>query len=320
MKTNFIEEQVTIKSDVTLKGTMTIPESTDIKLPAVVIVNGSGGADRDGNIKKPALKGDIYKNLAHFITDLGFITLRYDKRAVGESEGDKIKSGMQDLINDIVANVRFLQEDTRVDKDKIILVGHSEGCILSTIANSMVPVAGLVLIAGAGTNIWNPMQYQNAEILEEIKHMKGLKGMLLRLVLKEKTLVKQQQGLYETMVNSTGDTVRIKGKKIPARWFREHFKYSSEDILKLLEEATCPILAVTGTNDVQANVEDLKTIEKLGKSNIKCAAIENMDHMLKEFSGEKTVLGLMKQYKSEMDKPMHPELEKVLSQWLTEVK
>jgi uncharacterized protein len=320
MGSNFREEQVTIKSDVILKGTMAIPEVEAEKLPAVLIVNGSGGADRDGNMKKPVMNGNVYKNLAHFVTELGFITLRYDKRAVGESQGDPLKSGMKDLINDIVSNIKFLQNHPKVDKDKIIVIGHSEGCILSTIANTITPVRGLVLIAGAGTNIWEPMKYQNHQIIEEIKHTKGLKGMLLKLVVKEKTLEKQQKDLFDKMVNSIEDTVKIKGKKVPARWFREHFKYSSEEILKYLENADCSILAVTGNKDVQANAEDLKKIEKLGKDNIKCVVVENMDHMMKEFSGEKTVLGLMKQYKAEMSKPMHPHLKSVLENWLVGLK
>jgi alpha/beta superfamily hydrolase len=320
MNINFKEEQVTINSDVILRGTLSVPEIQEEKLPAVLIVNGSGGADRDGNMKKPAMNANIYKDLSHFVTELGFITLRYDKRAVGESQGDPYKSGMMDLVNDINSNIRFLQNHPRVNKDKIIVIGHSEGCILSTIANTITPVGGLILIAGAGTNIWEPMKYQNAQVLEEIKRLKGLKGFILRLAVKESTIKKQQDQLFNTMVNSTGDTVKLKGKKMPAKWFREHFKYTNEQILMALSEAECPILAVTGNKDVQANAEDLKTIEKLGKDNIQCVVTENMDHMMKEFTGEKTVLGIMKQYKSELSKPMHPKLKAVLEQWLNENK
>ena len=63
MKTNFIEEQVTINSDVALKGTIAIPGVEGEKLPAVLIINGSGAADRDGNMKKPAMNANIYKDL-----------------------------------------------------------------------------------------------------------------------------------------------------------------------------------------------------------------------------------------------------------------
>lgn len=317
MNKNFVEESVVINSDVILKGTIAIPESDSEKLPAVLLVNGSGGADRDGNMKKPEVKSNIYKELAHFITSLGFITLRYDKRAVGESEGDPYTSGMMDLVSDITNNVKFLQNHERVDSSKIILIGHSEGCILSTIASTITPVAGIVLIAGAGTNLREPLLYQNAQVAEEIKTLKGLKGFILRLAVSEKKLQKQQDDLYNIMVNSTEDIVRFKGKKMPAKWFREHFKYTSDDILKILSNATCEILAVTGDKDAQANSNDLKSVQELGKENIKTVVIKNMDHMLKEFTGEKTVLNIMKQYKEEASKPMHFELKAILEQWLS---
>lgn len=316
MSINFVEQQVTINGDVELKGTLTIPDIEGEKFPAVVMINGSGGADRDGNMKKPPMKGNIYRNLAHFITSLGFITLRYDKRGIGESKGDPYTAGMMDLVNDINSNVKFLQNYPKVDKDKIILVGHSEGCILATVANSIVPVGGMVLLSGAGTNLREPLRYQNSIIVEEVKKMRGLKGAILRLVLSEKKLQKQQDDLYDKMVSSTGDTIRVQFKKMPAKWFREHFSYSNEDILKLLSQANCSILAITGDKDVQANVKDLKKVEALNKDNIKCVPIEKMDHMLKEFKGEKTILNLIKQYKAETSKPMHPELETVLKNWL----
>lgn len=222
----------------------------------------------------------------------------------------------------MLAILRIGKQNVRVilfvNRNKIILVGHSEGCILSTIANTINPVAGMVLIAGAGTNLREPLKYQNAQILKEIINLKGLKGILLRLALNEKKLQKQQDDLYNTMINSKRDTVKLKGKKMPAKWFREHFKYTDEEILKALSGANCPILAVTGDKDVQANPEDLNTVGKLEKDNIKTVVIKDMDHMLKEFTGEKTVLNIMKQYKGEASKPMHPELEYVLEQWLNQ--
>jgi pimeloyl-ACP methyl ester carboxylesterase len=270
-------------------------------------------------MKKPAMKGNIYKDLAHFAAELGFITLRYDKRAVGESGGNPLTTGMNDLVNDITCNINFLKNHPRVDADKVIIIGHSEGCILSTIASTKVQVGGLVLIAGAGTNIWGPMKYQNGQIVEEVKSMKGLKGALLRLAVKEEKLVKQQEDLYNKMINSTGDTVRIKGRKVPAKWFREHFKHSGEEILDILNDTQFPVLAVTGDKDVQANPENLKTIENLGKTNISCKVIENMDHMMKHYTGEKTILGLMKQYKKELSQLMHPQLKIILERWLKEL-
>ncbi|WP_299088858.1 alpha/beta hydrolase [uncultured Metabacillus sp.] len=314
---SIVEELVSFKSDVTLKGTIACPNTDDDQYPAIIMINGSGGADRDGNMKKPALVTNLYKELAHFLTDLGFVTLRYDKRAVGESEGNSITSGMLDLVNDIISAIIFLKNHPKVNNDQIILLGHSEGCVLATKVNETLPVAGLILLAGAGTNLKEPIIYQNRQTIEEIKNLKGIKGTLLRLLVKEHKIAKQTEELFSKMESSTGDTIRIKMKKMPAKWFREHLRYRSEDVLNALKQANCPILAITGDKDVQANYEDLKRIDVMEKSNAKTVVIKNMDHMLKEFKGEKTVLNLLKQYKKEATAPIHNLLKDELRDWLT---
>jgi hypothetical protein len=73
---SIIEESVSIKSDITLKGTLAIPNTDHNQYPAIIIINGSGSANRDGNMKKPALITNLYKELSYFLTNLGFITLR----------------------------------------------------------------------------------------------------------------------------------------------------------------------------------------------------------------------------------------------------
>jgi len=310
------EESVSIIHDITLKGTMAIPSNDSDKYPAILLINGSGGADRDGNMKKPAIQSNLYKELAHFLTGLGFITLRYDKRAVGESEGDPIKSGMLDLVRDVKEMILFLKKHPKVDRDKILLLGHSEGCIIGTIAHEQLPVAGLILLAGAASNLEEPMAYQNQQIIEEIKHVKGIKGMILRGLVTEAKIKKQSNDLKRKIEQSQGDTMRYQLKKLPVKWFREHYSFSIERIMDILKQSQCPILAITGDKDVQANSEDLNRIKQLEKPNATAIVIQDMDHMLKEFKGKKTVLNLLKQYKKEEKDPIHHQLKEELKNWL----
>lgn len=313
---NFIEREVVVQGEKTLKGTLTLPQVEAEKLPAVLIINGSGSANRDGNIKKPAIEANIYRDLAHFITGLGIITLRYDKRGVGESEGDPLVTGMEDLVQDVVSNIEFLKKHSNVDSDKIILLGHSEGCILATIANTIIPVAGLILLAGAGTGLRESMDYQNFQITEEVRRLKGIKGFFLRKVISEEKIAKQQEDLYNKVMKSTEDVIRYKFKKMPANWLKEHFEYDNQRIQKILKDTQVPVLAITGEKDVQANPEDIRGLKLLNKKNIQGVMIKDMDHMLKEFTGEKTVLNLMKQYKEEASQPMHPHLKEILKEWI----
>jgi pimeloyl-ACP methyl ester carboxylesterase len=119
--------------------------------PAVLLLAGSGPTDRDGN--QPGLPTDCYRLIATGLAAAGIRSLRYDKRGVGGSRGlmagkheEDIRLGM--FVDDAVAAARSLAG--RPDVSSVVLVGHSEGALVATLAAEKVSVSGLVLLAGAG--------------------------------------------------------------------------------------------------------------------------------------------------------------------------
>lgn len=316
MQEHFTEREVIVAGEYQLSATLTIPKEHDVttKYPAIVIVSGSGGADRDGNIK--SLPSNTYKHLASFLTSIGFVTIRYDKRGIGQSQGDPYSTGMKDLVDDVISNVKYLQSLPEVSQEQILLLGHSEGTILSTVANTQYPVAGLILIAGAGSSLRTAMEWQNSSVAAEIEEMQGIKGAILRRLVTKEKVNQKQNALFNKILASDEEVMKIQLKKFPAKWMREHLQYTDEDLLNMLEETACPILAVTGDKDVQANPADLERVRALGKENIICSIIANMDHLLREYEGKKTILHLKKQYKGNVDKPLHPQLKEQMKVWL----
>lgn len=309
----FDEQEVVVQGEYELSATITIPKANTKKFPAIIFVNGSGAADRNGNIKN--FNMNIYKLLSESLTKLGFVTLRYDKRGIGKSKGDAYKTGMMDLVDDVICNTKYLQSLPYIDSDKIILLGHSEGCILSTVANEKNPVSGLILISGAGICLKTVMQSQGYQISEELKTMKGLKGVLLRKLLSEKKVAASQNKLFNKVLVSKKDVMITQLRKFPARWLREHLGYTDSDMLHKLEATTCQVFAVTGYKDVQVNYEDLNNIKALNKQNISCTVVKDMDHMLREYQGQKSILNIKKQYKNDIRKPIHTKLEEELKVW-----
>lgn len=309
----FDEVEVVEKGEYDLSATLTIPRVNTEKLPAIVFVNGSGGADRNGNMKNFDM--NIYKHLSEFLSKIGFVTLRYDKRGIGKSKGDAYKTGVFDLVEDIICNIKYLQSLPYVDSDKIILLGHSEGCVLSTLANEKYPVSGLVLIAGAGTCIKTVILAQGNFLTEEVKALKGLKGRLLRILMPGEKVVLNQNKLFNKVLAASEDVIKVQFRKFPAKWLREHLSYTDSDMLNKLEVATCNVLAVTGDKDVQVNSEDLNSINAFKKEHISCHVIKDMDHLLREYQGPKSMLNIKKQYKSDLDKPIYPKLLEELKVW-----
>lgn len=306
------EEKVTIEGTYPLVGTLLIPEGAEEgSFPAVLLVSGSGDGNRDGNFKKAKLFPNIYKDLAELITSLGFISLRVDKRGVGESGGNFFETGMMDLVDDIESCIAFLKNHPKAGK--IILLGHSEGCTLITAANARNPVDGLIFLSGAAESTADALKRQRQLAKDELLKTKGLKGKLLHLLNIEKKIDKQAEKLNDKIMSSDKPVIRFQLQKINAKWFKEHFTY---DVFKDLKKVTCPCLAIVGDKDVQVTPEKVHDLASFVKGPAEAYIIENMDHLLKEFLEEPSIMKIMKQYKKNQDKPLHPELKQLLSDWL----
>ena len=308
----FDEYEVAINSEFTLQGTITRPK-VDGKYAAVVIIAGSGEIDRDGTILPLKLASNIYKDLAHILAQLGVVTLRFDKRGVGKSDGDIMKTGMWDLVSDIESTITYLKEQPFVDPENIILAGHSEGCMLATVVNARTPVNGLILLTGAAESLEEATKRQREIAYKELKEQKGIKGKLMRLLNVEKRGEKQMEKIKEKMMNTEKDTITVGFKPMNAKWFREHFQH---DIYKDLQQVTCPVLAIAGDKDIQADPERAKRIGDYVKGDSEVHVIKDMDHSLKGLEGEFKALEIKKNYEKGAGKPLHPELEEIIVNWM----
>ena len=313
MQSNLTFEEVTIRGEYLLKGTLTFPGDSEKKYPAVLVVAGSGETDRDGNVSGFKFKLDMYKELAEFVTGLGLAVLRYDKRGVAKSEGSYLETGMWDLVDDIGACVRFLKEHPRVDPARVILLGHSEGCLLISAYSARNPVTGIVLLAGAVETIEEALKRQRKLIYGELMGKKGVKGWLFRLLKIDQKGEKQALRVMEKIRRSRKDMARIQFVKMNAKWLREHLAYNvREDLPKV----TCPILAVTGSKDFQSNPNRLPELPGLAGGEATWKIIENMNHPLKEANDAISITQVKALYKDSVSKPLHPELKETIARWL----
>lgn len=119
-------EEVTFSSgDITLAGTLTLPERSGPH-PVVVLVSGSGPQDRD-----ETLGGGIaikpFRLLADALTRNGVAVLRYDDRGVGQSGGVFSEATVAEFATDAEAAIAYLLTRGEIDPNQIGLLGHSEG-------------------------------------------------------------------------------------------------------------------------------------------------------------------------------------------------
>jgi pimeloyl-ACP methyl ester carboxylesterase len=130
-----------------LAGTITYP-SAGGPFAAAILISGSGQQDRDETIAghKP------FAVIADHLTKQGMAILRLDDRGTGKSTGEVEKATSADFANDIETAIQYLSGHPAIDKNKIGLIGHSEGgLIASIIASRNKNIEFMILLAGPGT-------------------------------------------------------------------------------------------------------------------------------------------------------------------------
>lgn len=125
------EREVRFPGDgIALGGTLTLPAGSG-KFRALLLIPGSGSVDRNGN--GDGLRTDLYRQLAHRLAEMGYVTLRYDKRGIGASalpEQQQDKTSLSHLARDAAAAYQFLRQQPQVDPQRVGVLGYEDGALI----------------------------------------------------------------------------------------------------------------------------------------------------------------------------------------------
>jgi hypothetical protein len=133
-----------------LAGTLTMPvHAAGARLPAVVLITGSGTQDRDE--ASPMLNPSYrpFREIADTLSRRGIAVLRLDDRGAGGSDAGSATATSADFADDARAALAWLRARADVDSTRLGLVGHSEGGMIAPMIAATDPALhALVLIAG----------------------------------------------------------------------------------------------------------------------------------------------------------------------------
>lgn len=274
------------ESGLKIAGTVTKPKQKGL-YPAVVLIAGSGPMNRNSQVMhhKP------FADIADFLTREGIVVLRFDKRGIGQSEGDFGSATFKEFASDAIAMVEYLKEQDFVDQNQLGIIGHSEGGIISQIIGEERPelIDFIVLLASPGTPTIDILVHQNMTVLkdyieeEKIDELRSGCHNLFEMVA-SKNATRESDSLhlvafnekvlsltkpeYKLAVAQTINNPKNIQRNLTAYstpYFQEFLKFIPSEHLK---KVTCPVLAINGQKDTQVLSEDnLRAIEKaLGKS------------------------------------------------------
>ena len=305
-ETAYRREEVTLSNGrITLAGDLTLPDSA-APFPAVVLISGSGGQDRDANF----YGFRVFDVLANLIAAQGIAVLRFDDRGIGGSNGDWLQATLDDRASDVAAAMAWLQAREDIDHYRIGLVGHSEGGLVAGIAaNQVEGIAYLALLAFPAVRGDELLRAQQKMILEVggasrelVEQAQAYQRLALRAVAtgegwdavesSARTLFLAQLGaLPEAAQGSIANTEKYVDGMVARQlmllqspWFRSFVEYDPRpDILAL----DVPVLALFGTHDTQVPADQNSTAmsEAFGESSIPSHALATIwpaNHLFQE--------------------------------------
>ena len=208
---------------VTLSGTLTYPEGykEGQKVPVVLMVTGSGPQNRDEELMghKPFLV------LADRLARHGIASLRYDDRGVGQSTGDFSSATTAALATDALAGIKYLRGLKKFSC--VGILGHSEG-------------GSIAYMLGAGGNA------------DFIVSLAGPACKFDTLMMLQLNGLSKVQGAKEDVVHSVAETRQLLLSNDNSLWMKSALDMNFSKFLPLIK---CPVMALSGSNDLNVPAE-----------------------------------------------------------------
>ena len=324
-------------SGIQLAGTLTLPRMPG-RHPAIVLISGSGAQDRDETVAghRPFLV------LADHLTRRGYAVLRVDDRGAGQSTGNVLAAGLEDLAADVQAGVDYLRTVPEVDPDRIGLMGHSEGGFVAPLVAAADPAVAFVgLLAGPAAPGRELLLAQRAAIGraagEEDAHRR-IDSLLLAsifAVLDTRPDDERLEGRVDSAITAWQSGLppalrpiadSILSARTPAqdsaslalwksRWFKSIYHHDPRPVLGRLR---VPVVAVFGEHDVQVpSAQSASELERAfagpRSGLLTLVHLPAVNHML-----QPARTGRMEEYAT-IERTLAPEVLAALDRWLARV-
>lgn len=312
---------------INLAGTLTIPQGKG-KFPAVVLISGSGGQNRDEELlgHKPFLV------IADYLTRNGIAVLRYDDRGIAASEGDYHSASVQDFASDALSAARYLTSRPEIESKTIGLAGHSEGGIIVYMLagdTGKKDIAFIVSMAGPTVKGDILTTEQRRLIGKEsgtpdyvFEQNEKLISAAMKIVEKypREYIKENREALTDSLIAEVGSNTILK---------REHYtaaleQLSSPELLSIMQydptddiaAITCPILAVGGAKDLQVPPSLSLDLLKSKAHSSRSVTVKKYDGLNHLFQHTKT--GLPTEY-ALIEETFAPEVLSDITSWILSI-
>jgi dienelactone hydrolase len=269
----------------------------------LLMITGSGLQDRDETIfnHKP------FAVIADYLTKKGYAVLRVDDRQKGKSTGEVKAATSADFANDVLASFNYLLTRKEVNKNKIGLIGHSEGGFIAPLVYTKnSKVAFIISLAGTGVSGAQILLKQQTDPVKGLVSDASFNAYYLltkntlqvihdNASLPDSLILNKIKTLYTDWKNPLPDSVlaplhadaatpemyatQIKSELIP--WLKY---FISTDPSQFWDKVKCPVLALNGEKDIQVDASEnipaiAAALQKAGNKNVTTKIFPGLNHL-----------------------------------------
>jgi pimeloyl-ACP methyl ester carboxylesterase len=279
----YAQEEVRFRNGaVTLAGTLFKP-ATSAPYPVVVVVHGSGAQGREAG---------YYKFWGNFFASRGVAALIYDKRGVGQSSGNFESSTFDDLAGDVVEAVNLLAKRNDINKQKIGLMGISQGGWIVPLAASRTHAAKfLILYVGPSVTV----EEQELNRVEYTMRAEEASAQDIADALAYTKLVFRTSYTGEGKAELDALTKSVRGKPwaeqvglVDGQKDLDDWRRIKYDPAPVLKKTTIPVLSIFGEKDVLVppaeNLARMQSyLKEAGNTDVTIRVIPGVGHGMENF-------------------------------------
>lgn len=310
-----IDTSFTAPDGAVMSATLTLPHTlSGKKVPAVVMVTGSGPQNRDEEYcdHKP------FAVIADFLARNGIASLRYDDRGTGKSTGDFLTSTTFTFRDDAVSGIDFLRSLDCIGKTGVL--GHSEGGTIAFMAGAEDKADFIVSLAGMAVSGKEAMMRQNEHALDksglsDVDKLNSLK--IIGIVFD--TIARQVRDGVSSPIDIdslvAGNGVQLPLQIVQSLKMTQSTRAPWVDCFltinprEYLAKVKCPVLAINGEKDMQVSPDNLAVI-KAFVPKAEAMLMPDLNHLLQH-----AVTGEMTEY-DEIRETISPEVLEAIVQFI----
>ena len=239
-------------SGFSLGATITRPTNASGRVPAVILVGGPGGQDRDESLYGVPIFGQLAGRLA----DAGYFVVRYDKRGVGQSGGRVEHAGIAEYAEDVVSIVTWLRKRKDVDGERVAVISHGEGAAVAiTAADREKRIRTLVLLEAPGKTGRELTIDQQQQLLVQMKEPETSRQAKIALQMKVMDAVVTGKG-WDTLPPDLR-------RQADTPWFKSWLLFDPAVAFSKIKQ---PVVIIHGSLDTQIPPSHADRLQEIGSA------------------------------------------------------